>query len=130
MVVVDVLANALATIKNNEAKGKSECIIYPSSKLVLAVLSVMKKNGYIGDFEYIEDGRGGKIRVQLLGKINNCGAVKPRFPVKYRELVKWKERYLPARDIGILILSTSRGVIDHKEAEEKGIGGVLLAYVY
>jgi small subunit ribosomal protein S8 len=42
MVVVDVLANALATIKNNEAKGKRECIIYPSSKLVLAVLSAMK----------------------------------------------------------------------------------------
>jgi small subunit ribosomal protein S8 len=130
VVVFDVLANALATIKNNEARGKSECVIYPSSKLVLAVLSVMKKRGYIGDFEYIEDGRGGKIRVQLLGKINNCGAIKPRFPVKRKELSKWRERYLPSRDVGFLILSTSYGVLDDREAEEKGLGGVLLAYVY
>lgn len=130
MVVVDVLANALVTIKNNEAKGRRECIIYPSSKLTLAVLSAMKRAGYIGDFEYIEDGRGGKIRVQLLGKVNNCGAIKPRYPVKRGELEMWKERFLPARDVGILILSTSQGVLDHREAEEKGIGGVLLAFVY
>lgn len=130
MVVFDVLANALATIKNNEMRGKSECIIYPSSKLVLAVLSVMRRTGYVGDFEYIEDGRGGKIRVQLLGKVNKCGAIKPRFPVKRKELNKWRERYLPARDVGILILSTPYGVLNDREAEEKGVGGVLLAYVY
>jgi len=130
VVVFDVLANALATIKNNEMRGKSECIIYPSSKLVLAVLSVMRRTGYVGDFEYIEDGRGGKIRVQLLGKVNNCGAIKPRFPVKRKELNKWRERYLPARDVGILILSTPYGVLNDREAEEKGVGGVLLAYVY
>jgi len=130
MVVVDVLANALVTIKNSEARGKRECIIYPSSKLVLAVLSAMKKAGYIGDFEYIEDGRGGKVRVQLLGKINNCGAIKPRYPLKRDELEMWKEKFLPARGVGILILSTPHGVVDHREAEEKGIGGVLLAYVY
>jgi len=130
VVVFDVLANALATIKNNEMRGKSECIIYPSSKLVLAVLSVMRRTGYVGDFEYIEDGRGGKIRVQLLGKVNKCGAIKPRFPVKRKELNKWRERYLPARDVGILILSTPYGVLNDREAEEKGVGGVLLAYVY
>ena len=130
MVLMDVLANAIATIKNNEVRGKNECIIYPTSKLVIEVLKVMQREGYIGEMEYIEDGRGGKLRVQLLGRINDCGVIKPRFPVKHKDLEKWKERYLPARDIGILILSTSSGVMSHKEAEEKGIGGVLLAYVY
>lgn len=130
MVVVDVLANALTTIKNNEARGKTECIIYPSSKLVMAVLNVMREAGYIGDVEYIEDGRGGKLKVQLLGKINNCGAVKPRFPVKRKELDVWKERLLPARGIGLLILTTPLGVLHHRDAEAKNIGGILLAYVY
>jgi SSU ribosomal protein S8P len=41
-----------------------------------------------------------------------------------------EEKYLPARQIGILILSTSRGVMSHLEARESRTGGVLLAYVY
>lgn len=128
--LMDVLANAIATIKNNEVRGKSECIIYPSSKLVIEVLKVFQRNGYVGEIEYIEDGRGGKLKVQLLGRVNDCGVIKPRYPVKYRELDEWKTRLLPARDTGILVLSTSRGVVSHHEAEELKIGGVLLAYVY
>lgn len=130
MVVVDVLANAMTTIKNTEARGKSECVIYPSSKLVIAVLNVMKQYGYVSDFEYIEDGRGGKIRVSLLGRINDCGVVKPRFPAKKDDFTKWREKLLPSRDAGILILSTSQGVISDRDAEAKGLGGILLAYVY
>lgn len=130
MVVVDVLANVLSTVRNNEVRGRNECIIYPTSKLVIAVLSVMKRNGFIGDFSYIEDGRGGKLRVQLLGRINDCGAIKPRYPVKYKEFMKWRAAYLPARDVGILILSTPQGVIDDREAESRRVGGVLLAYVW
>lgn len=130
MVMMDTLANALATVKNNETRGKRECIIYPSSKLIVEVLKVMRKAGYIGEVEYIEDGRGGKLRVQLLGRINDCGVVKPRLSVKRDEYERWKERYLPARDIGLLIVSTSSGVMSHREAEEKGLGGALLAYVY
>mgnify|MGYP000200338418 CR=1 FL=1 len=127
---MDPLADALTTIKNNEVLGKRECIIYPASKLILAVLRVMQREGYIGDIEYIDDGRGGKIRVQLLGRINNIGAIKPRFPVKKNEIEKWEQHYLPAKDMGLLILTTPQGVISHKEAKEKGIGGRLLAFVY
>ena len=130
MVMMDTLANALATIMNNEVRGKRECIIYPASKLIAEVLRVMQRAGYIGEIEYIDDGRGGKFRVQLLGRINKCGVIKPRFPVKKNEFEKWEERYLPSRDIGLLIVSTSQGVMSHREAKERGIGGILLAYVY
>ncbi len=130
MVMMDTLANALATIMNNEVRGKRECIIYPASKLIAEVLRVMQRAGYIGEIEYIDDGRGGKFRVQLLGRINKCGVIKPRFPVKKKEFEKWEERYLPSRDIGLLIVSTSQGVMSHREAKERGIGGILLAYVY
>ena len=130
MVVIDTLANALVTIKNNEMRGKKECLIYPASKLIGRVLNVMRNAGYIGDFEYIEDGRGGKFRVQLLGRINNCGLIKPRTHVRKDEYERWEEMFLPSRDIGILVVSTSQGVMSHLEAKERGIGGILLAYVY
>ncbi|MCC6003355.1 MAG: 30S ribosomal protein S8 [Thermofilum sp.] len=126
----DTLANALATIMNNEVRGKSECIIYPSSKLIVSVLSTMKKAGYIGDYELIDDGKGGKIVVKLLGRINKVGVIKPRFPVKRDEYEAWEREYLPSREIGLLIVSTSQGVMSHIEAKQKGLGGVLIAYVY
>ncbi len=128
--MMDVLANAMATIMNNEMRGHKECLIYPASKLVARVLRVMQKYGYIGEVEYIDDKRSGKFRVQLLGRINKCGVIKPRFPVKWRDIEKWEQKILPARDVGILIISTPQGVMSHREAREKRIGGVLLAYVY
>ncbi|RLE78295.1 MAG: 30S ribosomal protein S8 [Thermoprotei archaeon] len=130
MVVIDPLANTLSTVWNNEMRGKKECITYPASKFVAEVLRVMQRAGYIGEFEYIDDGRGGKFRIQLLGRINKCGVIKPRFPVKKNEFEEWEKRYLPARDIGILIVSTPKGVMTHREAKRLGIGGVLVAYVY
>ncbi|MEM1541482.1 MAG: 30S ribosomal protein S8 [Ignisphaera sp.] len=133
MVVLDTLANALTTLVNAEMRRKSEAIIWPTSKLIIRVLRVMQKYGYIGEFEYVDDGRWGKIVVQLLGRINKAGAIKPRWSVRYRELMEmpqWLQKYLPSRDIGILIISTSQGVISHREAIEQKIGGVLLAYVY
>ncbi len=131
--MLDTLANALATIMNNEMRGKREAIIMPASKLIINVLRIMQQEGYIGEFEYIDDGRWGKVRVQLLGRINKCGVIKPRFSVKYVDLERmphWLRKYLPSRDIGILILSTPQGVMTHKEALKRKIGGVLLAYVY
>lgn len=130
MVMMDTLANALATILNNEYRGKRECVVYPASRLIAQVLRVMQKAGYVGEIEFIDDGRAGKLRVQLLGRINRCGVIKPRYPVKKNDFERWEERYLPSRDIGILVVSTPQGVMSHIEAKEKSIGGVLLAYVY
>jgi small subunit ribosomal protein S8 len=127
---VDVLSNGLTSIVNNELRNKRECVISPTSKLLGRILRVMQLNGYIGEFEFIDDGRTGKFRVQLLGRVNKCGAIKPHFSVKMNEFEMWEKRFLPSRDIGMLIVSTSRGVMPHREAKEKGIGGKLVAYVY
>ncbi len=130
MVLLDPLANALSTIKNAESTGKSECIIKPVSKLISSVLRVMQQASYVGDFEFIEDGKAGLFKIELLGNINKCGAVKPRFSIAKTEFEKWEQRYLPARDMGLLILTTSQGIMSHVEAKGRGIGGKLLAYVY
>ncbi|WP_048149451.1 30S ribosomal protein S8 [Palaeococcus ferrophilus] len=130
MTLLDPLANALSHMTNSERVGKKEVYIKPASKLIGEVLRVMQENGYVGEFEFIDDGRAGIYRVQLIGKINRTGAIKPRFPVKARDYEKWEKRFLPAFDFGLLIVSTSQGLMTHKEAREKGIGGRLIAYVY
>jgi small subunit ribosomal protein S8 len=127
---MDTIANGLTTIKNNELRRRKDCLIAPASKLLGNVLRVIQMNGYIGEFEFIDDGRSGKFRVQLLGRVNKCGAIRPRFAVKAREIEKWEKTYLPSRDIGILAISTPQGVMSHREAREKNVGGSLLAFVY
>jgi len=114
MVVYNTLANALTSIYNNEVRRKAEAIIYPSSNLVINVLRVMQKEGYVGEFEVIDDGRWGKIRVQLIGRINKCGPITPRLSIKYRELLRMPDyvrKYLPSKEIGTLILTTPKGVM-------------------
>ncbi len=130
MPMIDTLANGLTTIMNNEMRRKRECVINTASKLLGRVLRVMQLNSYIGEFEFVDDGRSGKFRVQLLGRINKCGAVKPRIPVSFKGIENWEKRFLPSRDIGVLVVSTSQGVLSHREVKKLKIGGRLLAFVY
>lgn len=126
----DPLSDALSTIKNAERVGRKEVMLRPASKLMGRVLKVMQDEGYIGPFEFVEDGRGGLFRVNLVGRINNCGVIKPRQAVKRMDLDQIEARYLPAQDFGALILTTTRGVVTQYAAKEQNVGGRLLAYVY
>jgi len=127
---VDPIADAMTRIKNAEHAGKKEVVVSPVSNLLREILSIMRKKGYIEDFEVIDNGKGGIAKIKLAGKINACGAIKPRFSVSKFEFEKFEKRYLPAKNFGLIILSTPQGVMTHEEAKEKGIGGVLLAYVW
>jgi small subunit ribosomal protein S8 len=102
----------------------------PTSKLATKVLTVLKRQGYIGEFEHVDDNRGGKFKIQLLAKITKCGVVTPRFKVKKDEYGVWEQRYLPSFNRGILLVTTNQGVMSHHEAVNKGIGGFLIGYVY
>ena len=126
----DPLANALSVMKNAELRGKGKCNINPSSKLIGGVLNLLKEKGYIKEFEYIEDRKAGVFKVDLNGNINNCGVIKPRYPIKNEDLDKWESRYLPAQHFGLLIITTTKGILSQDEARKNGIGGKLLAYVY
>ena len=126
----DTLNDAMAVIKNAEKVGKGECTVRPSSKLVGRVLRVMQESGYIRQFELVEDGRSRMFKVALSGQINDCGVIRPRYSVKVADLEKYEARYLPAQDFGVLILTTTKGVVTHMEAKRGGVGGKLLAFVY
>src|SRR3989344_1053737 len=103
----DILSDALTVIKNAERTGKGECVV-KSSKLIGSTLKVMRDNGYIGAFETIENGKGGLFKVELKGKIIDTKTIKPRFAVKVDEFEKWEKRFLPAKSIGLLIVSTPK----------------------
>ncbi len=124
-----MLADVFVIMKNAERIGKRSCIV-PSSKITKEILKIMQKNKYIGSFEFIEDGKSGKFKVELVGKINNCGVIRPRFEVKKGEFIRWEKRFLPSVSIGLLFLTTSRGVLDHRQAKKEDIGGGLLGFIY
>lgn len=126
---MNVFDNAINSINVSEMVGKDECII-PSTKLIKAVLNVLKENKYIVDYEEFKDNKIPKIKVRLAKAINKIGVIKPRFPVRLDEYNKYETRYIPSKDFGILIVSTPKGVMTNREAKEKHLGGRLLAYVY
>lgn len=130
MVMNDSLASALSHIVNCEKVGKKECLIKPVSKLILEVFKILQDKGYLGSYKITEDGNKKYAILNLIGAINDCGVIKPRFGVKKAGFEKFEKRYLPAKDFGFLIVSTSKGIMLHNDAKEKSLGGKLIAYCY
>ncbi|MCR4335882.1 MAG: 30S ribosomal protein S8, partial [archaeon] len=118
----DPIADALINLKNTENAAKKECVIRPASKLLKEILKILQEKGYIGTFEFIDDGREGLFKVELIGKINECRAIKPRYAVKKAEFEKFEKRYLPSYYIGTIIVSTTKGVTTHYIAKEMQTG--------
>ena len=85
------------------------------------------KHGFIGEFEVINDNRGGKIVVNQNRRINKFGVISPRFDVKLKDIEKWESYLLPARRFGF---TTSSGIMDSEEAGKKQTGGKILGYFY
>jgi small subunit ribosomal protein S8 len=126
----DPLSNVLSQILTYEQLGKKELITKSNSDIIKRVLTIMNENNYIGSFEEIQDSKGNFLKIYLLGRINKTGVIKPRFGVKTDGFEKFEKRFLPARDFGILIISTSEGMMIHSEAKKKKIGGKLISYCY
>lgn len=127
--MVDRLADALNTLKTHEMVGQRQCTM-KANKLVREILELLKKHKYLKDFSYMDDGKGGFFEVGLDGRINDCGVIKPRIAVKRTQWARWEQQFIPGVGVGLLIVSTSKGVMTNTDAEAQHIGGRLLAYVY
>lgn len=121
----DIVADALNKMMNANRAGKKIVAITHHSKLLLSILAIAKLRNYVKNYRVEE----GVLTVEL-DKLNGCNAIKPRFVVNVEEIEKYISRYLPAKDLGIIIISTSKGIMTHQTAQEKNIGGSLLAYFY
>ena len=129
MALNDPIADALSKI-NNAVLALQPQVELRKSKLLLNLLKKLKENEYIADFEEIQDNKQGRVVVHLLGNINKCSVIKPRYPIKVEEFESYERRYLPAKDFGVLIISTNRGLLTQAEAKEHNVGGALIAYCY
>ncbi|CAM8937796.1 unnamed protein product [Rhodiola kirilowii] len=114
---------------NAEKRRKRQIMIRPSSKVIIKFLIVMQKHGYIGEFEYVEDHRSGKIVVELNGRLNKCGVISLRFDVGVRDIEPWTAKLLPSGQSVYIVLTTSAGIMDHEEeARRKNDSGKVLGF--
>ncbi len=127
--MADFLADALNTIKTHEVVGQGKCTI-KATRLVGEVLRVLKENQYLKSYKLVENGRGNYFEIELDGRINDCGVIKPRLPVPRSEWTVREMQYIPSFGVGVLIVSTPNGVMTNSEADKLKVGGRLLAYVY
>ncbi len=127
--MMDHLADALNTIKTHEMVGQEACTVR-ATKLIGEVLRVLKEHNYLAEYKLVENGRGGLYEVKLDGRINECGVIKPRMPVRKSDWAKKEQQFIPGFGVGLLIVSTPDGIMTNADAEKNRVGGRLLAYVY
>jgi len=125
----DIVADTLNEIMNAKKARKEAVVVKRFSKLLLKVLEIAKEFGYIGNYKFREN--EGKKELEIsVGSLNECRAIKPRFYVQKNEIEKYMRRFLPSRKMGIIIISTSKGLMTHEETIKKGLGGSLIAYFF
>jgi ribosomal protein S8 len=124
----DIISDGLNQIMNAKRAGKRELEIRRVSKVLIGVLELMKKDGHI---EYSLEGDEKKpvVKIKII-KLNECRAIKPRYFVQVEEIDRYLRRFLPSRKIGELAITTNVGIVTHKVAYEKNVGGSLIAYFY
>jgi small subunit ribosomal protein S8 len=121
----DIIADTLNQMMNAVRAGKEKLVVKRHSKALISVLALAKLKKYIKGYSV----NGTNLEIEL-GPIHGCKAVKPRYSLSVSDIEKYVKRYLPAREIGILIISTNQGLMTHKTAQEKNLGGCLIAYMY
>ena len=125
----DIVSDALNQIINSKAVGKNEIKIKRISKTLINIFEMMKKKGHL-DYEVVDEKDGKPYVVVKLLKVNECRAIKPRYYTSVKDINKYLRRFLPSRKFGSLVISTNLGLLDQNEAEEKNLGGTLIAYFY
>ncbi|MGV1098116.1 30S ribosomal protein S8 [Thiovibrio sp. JS02] len=132
MSMTDPLADMLTRIRN-AAMVKFESVEMPLSKVKTGVAEILKKEGYIADYEVVNDGTQGVLRIEMKYDQNNATIItdlkrvsKPgrRIYVKHDQIPKVMS------GLGISIISTSKGIVSDRDARAMKIGGELLCEVW
>jgi len=120
----DVVADGLNQIMNAKRIEVREVVIRRYSKVLIGLLELMKKDGHV-DYAVEEGG----VNVKII-KLNECLAVKPRYYTGVLGMDKYVRRFLPSRNFGVLVISTNKGLLTHKDAIKLNVGGSVIAFYY
>ena len=132
MVMTDPVADFLTRIRNGNMV-MHETVEAPSSKIKVAIAEIMKEEGYIKDFEYVEDAKQGIIRVYLKygpNKQKVITGIKRISKPGLRVYVKKDEVPRVLGGLGTAVLSTSRGLMTDKKARKERLGGEVVCYIW
>jgi len=132
MAMTDPIADFLTRIRNANTAGL-ERVEIPSSKIKRAMAQVLKDEGFIRDYEYIEDAKQGVLRLYI-----KFGPGRERVITGLKRISKPGLRVYAGKDelpkvlggLGIAIISTSKGIMTDKQARREGLGGEVLCYVW
>ncbi len=122
----DIVSDGLNEIMNARRMEKKSLTIRRYSKVLLGLFEMMKKDGHI-DYSVNEEEK--TVSVDII-KLNKCKSVKPRYFVSVDTIDKYLRRFLPSRNFGSLVISTNKGLLNHKDAIENNVGGSVIAYFY
>ena len=133
MQITDTIADMLTRIRN-ASSAKHETVDIPASNMKKAIAQILVDEGYIKNYQVIEDGKQGILRVAL--KYN--GASKTPVILGIRRVSKPGLRIYSSsedmpkvmRGVGTAIVSTSKGVMTDKKARKENVGGEVLAFVW
>ncbi len=132
MTMTDPIADMLTRIRNANTAGH-DTVEIPASKMKKSIAQILKDEGFINDFEVIEDGKQGIIKVTMkyaAGKERVISGIKKISKPGLKVYAKAEDVPRVLGGLGIAILSTSKGVISDKEARKLGIGGEVICYVW
>jgi small subunit ribosomal protein S8 len=127
----DPIADMLTRIRNANRVGR-RLVLIPKSKICTGIAAVLREEGYIEEFDVIDDERQGQIRVKL--KYSNTGekvihAIDRESKPGCRVYRKVDELPIVLNGMGIVVISTSKGVMSDRKARENNVGGELLCTV-
>ncbi|MFC4559656.1 30S ribosomal protein S8 [Virgibacillus kekensis] len=132
MVMTDPIADMLTRIRNANMV-RHEKLELPASKMKKEIADILKREGFVRDYEFIEDNKQGVLRLFLKYGSNNervITGIKRISKPGLRVYAKADEVPRVLNGLGIAIVSTSNGVLSDKEARKQAVGGEVLAYVW
>ena len=132
MVMTDPIADFLTRIRSANMV-MHEKVEIPASKTKIALAEILKNEGFIKDYEQIEDGKQGIIRVYLKYGSNREKVISGLKRISKPGLkVYCKKHEIPKvlGGLGIAVISTSKGIMTDKEARKLGLGGEVICYVW
>lgn len=130
--ITDPIADMLTRIRNAQAVKKSEVLI-PFSLLKFEIAKILKHEDYIVEFEKIEEGKFPQLKIILKYNENKAPAISNIKRISKPGLrIYISKNKIPRvlNNLGLVIISTSQGLMTGKEAKRKGIGGEILCEIW